>query len=81
MLIKVKHGVAASPGVVFASPGEDFSSATSFPMPINMGSAFDDALMLAVGNVTSTEARAFNNAGLAGLDYWTPNINPYRELV
>ncbi|KAI4294014.1 glycoside hydrolase family 3 protein [Schizophyllum commune Loenen D] len=73
------HGVAASPGVVFASPGEDFSSATSFPMPINMGSAFDDALMLAVGNVTSTEARAFNNAGLAGLDYWTPNINPFKD--
>ena len=27
----------------------------------------------------STEARAFSNAGHAGLDYWTPNINPYRD--
>ena len=27
----------------------------------------------------STEARAFSNAGRAGLDYWTPNINPYRD--
>lgn len=27
----------------------------------------------------STEARAFNNGGRAGLTYWTPNINPYRD--
>ncbi|KAL1744725.1 glycoside hydrolase family 3 protein [Schizophyllum fasciatum] len=73
------HGVAASPGVAFTAPGQEFSSATSFPMPINMGAAFDDDLMLAVGNVTSTEARAFNNAGRAGLDYWTPNINPFKD--
>ena len=28
---------------------------------------------------TSTEARAFSNAGRAGLNYWTPNINPFRD--
>ena len=45
-----------------------------------MGAAFDDALIEAVAVVTSTEARAFNNVNQSGLDYWTPNINPYRDV-
>lgn len=44
-----------------------------------MGAAFDDSLIEAVATVVSTEARAFNNANRSGLDYWTPNINPYRD--
>ncbi|OZJ03557.1 hypothetical protein BZG36_03104 [Bifiguratus adelaidae] len=72
------HGVAYSPGVNFASSG-DFSSATSFPMPILLGAAFDDPLINQVATVVSTEARAFNNYGRAGLDFWTPNINPFRD--
>ncbi len=27
----------------------------------------------------STETRAFNNFGFAGLDYFTPNINPFKD--
>ncbi|KAG6843961.1 hypothetical protein H0H87_011383 [Tephrocybe sp. NHM501043] len=72
------HGVAGSPGVQFASSG-NFSSATSFPQPINLGSAFDDPLVKDVATVISTEARAFNNFGRAGLDYFTPNINPFKD--
>ncbi|KAF7314222.1 Glycoside hydrolase family 3 protein [Mycena kentingensis (nom. inval.)] len=72
------HGLAASPGVIFATSG-DFSSATSFPAPIHMSAAFDDAAIQAVGDVISTEARAFSNAERAGLDYFTPNINPFRD--
>ncbi|KAJ7075849.1 glycoside hydrolase family 3 protein [Mycena belliarum] len=72
------HGVASSPGVTFASSG-DFRFATSFPGPILMSAAFDDAMIKAVASVISTEARAFNNAGRAGLDYFTPNINPFRD--
>lgn len=44
-----------------------------------MGAAFDDQLIFDVATVVSTEARAFNNANRSGLDYWTPNINPYRD--
>jgi beta-D-xylosidase 4 len=44
-----------------------------------MGSAFDDPLIKAVADVVSTEARAFSNIGRAGLDFWTPNINPFRD--
>lgn len=46
-----------------------------------MSAAFDDDMINQVATVVSTEARAFNNyatvnASHAGLDFWTPNINP-----
>ncbi|KAI0909183.1 glycoside hydrolase family 3 protein [Ustulina deusta] len=72
------HGVAGSPGVAFSTSG-DYSGATSFASPILMSAAFDDKLIHAVADAVSTEARAFSNAGRAGLDYWTPNINPYKD--
>ncbi|KAK0386815.1 hypothetical protein NLU13_6651 [Sarocladium strictum] len=72
------HGLAGSPGVNFAASGE-WSYATSFPAPIVMGAAFDDELIEKVATVISTEARAYNNVNRSGLDYWTPNINPYRD--
>lgn len=74
------HGVAGSTGVQFQSPlGANFSAATSFPMPILLSAAFDDALVQNVATAISTEARAFANYGFAGLDFWTPNINPFRD--
>src|SRR5258708_4959364 len=74
-----QHGVAWSPGTWFNPPGHNFSFATSFPQPILMGAAFDDELIHSVADVVSTEARAFNNHGHAGLDFWTPNINPFKD--
>ena len=74
------HGVAGSPGVSFASANSSsFGYATSFSNPISLSSAFDDELVEKVATVISTEARAFANAGRAGLDWWTPNINPYKD--
>jgi xylan 1,4-beta-xylosidase len=74
------HGVAGSPGVSFASPnGSNFSYATSFPTPILMGATFDDALINAVANVVGTEGRAFGNYGHSGFDFWTPNINAFKD--
>ncbi|KAI2619617.1 glycoside hydrolase family 3 protein [Hypoxylon sp. NC1633] len=72
------HGVARSRGVQFATSG-NFSYATSFPQPITMGAAFDMPLIRSVAETTSTEARAFSNAGRCGLNFWTPNINPFRD--
>ncbi|KAG6896618.1 hypothetical protein C0992_007086 [Termitomyces sp. T32_za158] len=72
------HGVASSPGVTFADSG-NFSSATSFPQPITLGSTFNDSLVKAVAETISTEARAFSNFGRAGLNYFTPNINPFKD--
>lgn len=64
--------------MTFASTG-NFSSATSFPQPITLGAAFDDPLVKAVASIISTEARAFSNAGRAGIDFFTPNINPFKD--
>ena len=72
------HGVAAAPGVQFED-ADEWSYATSFPQPILMAAAFNDPLIYSIGEVISTEARAFSNANKAGLDYWTPNINPFRD--
>ena len=44
-----------------------------------MGAAFDDDLINAIATVISTEARAFNNANRSGLDFFTPNINPFKD--
>ncbi|KAI1812563.1 beta-xylosidase [Poronia punctata] len=70
------HGVADAPGIDFDG---DFDSATSFPMPILMASAFDDELIEKVANVIGVEARAFGNNDHSGIDYWTPDINPFRD--
>ncbi|KAL1633914.1 hypothetical protein SLS58_010858 [Diplodia intermedia] len=73
------HGVAFTlPGKPMTDSG-NFSYATSFPQPILMGAAFDDELIYDVASVISTEARAFSNGGHSGLDYWTPNINPFKD--
>jgi beta-D-xylosidase 4 len=48
-------------------------------MPLLMAAAFDDELIEKVGTVIGTEARAFGNGGWSGIDYWTPNVNPYRD--
>ncbi|KAJ3753674.1 glycoside hydrolase family 3 protein [Lentinula raphanica] len=73
------HGVASSPGVTFAPPGNNFSFATSFPAPILTSAAFDDQLVNEIASIISTEARAFNNFGDAGLSFFTPNINPFKD--
>ncbi|KUJ14582.1 glycoside hydrolase family 3 protein [Mollisia scopiformis] len=72
------HGLGYSPGVNFSLRG-DYSYATSFPNPITMSAAFDDDMIESVATIISTEARAFSNAGRAGLDFWTPNVNPYKD--
>jgi beta-D-xylosidase 4 len=72
------HGIAEQNGVQFEEEGE-WSSATSFPQPILTGAAFDDELVHKIATVISTEFRAFGNNLKAGLQAWTPNINPYRD--
>ncbi|KAK6464314.1 glycoside hydrolase superfamily [Scheffersomyces coipomensis] len=72
------HGIASSPGLQYAANGE-FIYSTSFPQPILMSAGFDDPLIYQVASTISTEGRAFNNHGRSGLDYWTPNINPFRD--
>lgn len=53
--------------------------ATSFPAVILTAASFNTSLWLKMGEVVSTEARAMHNVGLAGLTYWSPNINVFRD--
>lgn len=70
------HGYAAAPGSQFNIPSDaEFGSATSFPLPILLGAAFDDELINRVAYVIGKESRAFANYGWSGLDFWTPDIN------
>ncbi|OIV96211.1 hypothetical protein TanjilG_14888 [Lupinus angustifolius] len=72
------HGVSnVGRGATFFS--DVISGATSFPMPILTAASFNATLFEAIGRVVSTEARAMYNVGLAGLTYWSPNVNIFRD--
>ena len=62
-------------------------TATVFPEPIGLSATFDDSLIHEMAIVIGTEARAKHNqavrAGrrdiMEGLDFWSPNINIFRD--
>ncbi|KAK8970685.1 Beta-D-xylosidase 4 [Platanthera guangdongensis] len=70
-------------GVSYVGPGTKFSSlvpgATSFPQVILTAASFNTTLFTAIGKAVSTEARAMYNVGLAGLTFWSPNVNIFRD--
>ncbi|KAL7594284.1 hypothetical protein Lser_V15G30097 [Lactuca serriola] len=71
------HGVSKTgPATFFSSlvPG-----ATSFPQVILTAASFNETLFRTIGEVVSTEARAMYNMGLAGLTFWSPNVNIFRD--
>lgn len=70
------QGVGYSPGVNF---GGNVPGATSFPQVCTSGMTFNRTLWHGIGSTVSTEARAMNNVGRAGLTFWTPNINLFRD--
>jgi len=61
--------------------------ATVFPEPVGLAATFDDRLIHQMAVVIGTEARAKHNqavrAGrrdiMEGLDFWSPNINIFRD--
>ncbi|KAL4602912.1 hypothetical protein ACB092_10G087500 [Castanea dentata] len=71
------HGVSnVGPGAKF---GGDFPGATSFPQVITTAASFNASLWESIGRVVSDEARAMYNGGVAGLTYWSPNVNIFRD--
>ncbi|XP_068658475.1 probable beta-D-xylosidase 2 [Aristolochia californica] len=71
------HGVSnIGPGTKF---GGNFPAATSFPQVILTAASFNESLWEEIGRVVSDEARAMYNGGTAGLTYWSPNVNIYRD--
>ena len=70
------HGLGKSPGIQFKFPTP---IATSFPQVIEIACSFNRQLFREIGQAISTEARAFYNLKHAGLTFWAPNINIYRD--
>ncbi|XP_021904538.1 probable beta-D-xylosidase 2 isoform X2 [Carica papaya] len=71
------HGVSnVGPGTKF---GGAFPGATSFPQVITTAASFNASLWEEIGRVVSDEARAMYNGGMAGLTYWSPNVNIFRD--
>ncbi|CAL9188073.1 unnamed protein product [Musa hybrid cultivar] len=70
-------------GVSFVGGGSRFSDlvpgATSFPQVILTAASFNVSLFRTIGKTVSTEARAMHNVGQAGLSFWSPNINVFRD--
>jgi beta-glucosidase len=62
-------------------------TATVFPEPIGLAATFDPALIHEMGVVVGTEARAKHDQAVRagrrdiyeGLDFWSPNINIFRD--
>nr|VDD34039.1 unnamed protein product [Brassica oleracea] len=71
------HGVSdVGDGSSFKGP---VPGATSFPQVILTAASFNVSLFQAIGKVVSTEARAMYNVGAAGLTFWSPNVNIFRD--
>nr|AGR44452.1 alpha-L-arabinofuranosidase/beta-D-xylosidase 2 [Pyrus x bretschneideri] len=70
------HGVSnVGPGTKFGT----FLGATSFPQVITTAASFNESLWEEIGRVVSDEARAMYNGGAAGLTFWSPNVNIFRD--
>ncbi|CAL1397358.1 unnamed protein product [Linum trigynum] len=71
------HGVSnVGPGTKF---GDGFLGATMFPQVITTAASFNQSLWQQIGQVVSDEARAMYNGGSAGLTFWSPNVNIFRD--
>ncbi|XP_015890541.3 probable beta-D-xylosidase 6 [Ziziphus jujuba] len=71
------HGIAINgPGVSFDGV---INSATSFPQVILTAASFNRTLWFLIGSAIAVEGRAMYNVGQAGLTFWAPNINIFRD--
>ncbi|KAM0938799.1 putative glycosidase [Dioscorea sansibarensis] len=71
------HGVAINgPGVLFNG---SVRAATGFPQVLLSAAAFNRTLWRAIAAVIAVEARAMYNLRQAGLTFWAPNINVFRD--
>ena len=70
------HGVGNSPGVNFTGKTP---FATSFPQVVTTSSSYNKSLFYAIGQAVGTEGRAFFNNQHAGLTFWAPNVNIFRD--
>uniref|UniRef100_A0A7N0UPU0 Uncharacterized protein n=1 Tax=Kalanchoe fedtschenkoi TaxID=63787 RepID=A0A7N0UPU0_KALFE len=71
------HGIATNgPGISFDGP---VRAATSFPQVILSAAAFNRSLWFETAAAIAVEGRAMYNSGQAGLTFWAPNVNIFRD--
>ncbi|GAV76438.1 Glyco_hydro_3 domain-containing protein/Glyco_hydro_3_C domain-containing protein [Cephalotus follicularis] len=71
------HGIATNgPGINFNGT---IPSATNFPQVLGTAAAFNRTLWFLIGSAIAIEARAMYNTGQAGLTFWAPNVNIFRD--
>ncbi|KAG9130897.1 hypothetical protein Leryth_006676 [Lithospermum erythrorhizon] len=71
------HGIAANgPGITFDGV---IKKATLFPQVILSAASFNRSLWRDIASAVAVEARAMFNVGQAGLTFWAPNINIFRD--
>ncbi|KAL2904114.1 putative beta-D-xylosidase 6 [Bienertia sinuspersici] len=71
------HGIATNgPGISFNG---SIKSATMFPQVLNSAASFNRSLWFEIASAISVEGRAMYNNGQAGLTFWAPNINIFRD--
>ncbi|KAE8675646.1 putative beta-D-xylosidase 6 [Hibiscus syriacus] len=71
------HGIASNgPGVTFDGR---VKAATSFPQVLLTAASFNRTLWFKIGLAIGVEAKAMYNVGQAGLTFWAPNINIFRD--
>ncbi|XWS41692.1 hypothetical protein CRYUN_Cryun17cG0104500 [Craigia yunnanensis] len=71
------HGIASNgPGVSFNG---SVKAATSFPQVLVTAASFNRTLWFKIGSAIGIEAKAMYNVGQAGLTFWAPNINIFRD--
>ena len=66
-------------GVMLWKPHPGVVATTSFPAPLSLAATFNLSLIHHIASVISTEARAASNGNATGLDFFTPNINIFRD--
>ncbi|KAI7747371.1 hypothetical protein M8C21_002292 [Ambrosia artemisiifolia] len=72
------HGIASNgPGVSFSDG--PVSAATGFPQVILTTSSFNRTLWGSIAAAVAVEGRAMYNVGQAGLTFWAPTINIFRD--
>ncbi|MED6131849.1 hypothetical protein PIB30_013579 [Stylosanthes scabra] len=54
-------------------------AATTFPQVILTAASFNRTLWYLIGSAIGVEARAMYNVGQAGLTFWSPNVNVFRD--
>ena len=71
------HGVLSGCGAAYGN--DSTGCPTSFPHALGLAATFNRTLWTMAGRTVSTEARALHNQDKAGVAFWAPDVNLFRD--